>query len=258
MRIFVSYASERRSVADAIAVGLQQDGHVVFFDRDDLPSGEGYHTRIREEAFKSDLFIFLVSPESVEDGAYTLTELGFAREKWPSPSGHVLPVIVAPTELDRIPAYLRLVTFVQREGDLVAEVLARVARMSKRPRWGRWAIAAGALAAAAAGGKVAFDKPHAQPDKCHLRAVVRTTGADALPPGMVLDVSHAGNTSSYALGDRGSIAIDVGPLDGADAWTVGLRAADGSVAGPGDVRGCPESETSVRVGRDFEVALARH
>lgn len=37
MNIFISYASEHRSVADSINVKLRGEGHTVFFDKDDLP-----------------------------------------------------------------------------------------------------------------------------------------------------------------------------------------------------------------------------
>ena len=48
-------------------------------------------------------FVFLVSPESVEPGSYCLTELGFARERWPKPADRVLPVVVAATPPESFP-----------------------------------------------------------------------------------------------------------------------------------------------------------
>ena len=36
MRIFVSYASEHRQIADRLALGLRGEGHVAFLDRDQL------------------------------------------------------------------------------------------------------------------------------------------------------------------------------------------------------------------------------
>ena len=62
MRIFLSYASEDRASADAIRLALEGDGHDVFFDREDLPPGGEFHTRIRRGIEGSDLVIFLVSP----------------------------------------------------------------------------------------------------------------------------------------------------------------------------------------------------
>ena len=37
MHIFLSFAGPYREIADRLAVGLAQEGHTVFFDRDDLP-----------------------------------------------------------------------------------------------------------------------------------------------------------------------------------------------------------------------------
>ena len=47
MQLFISYASEERPIADALAVRLRTEGHRVFLDQDDLPEGEGYDARIR-------------------------------------------------------------------------------------------------------------------------------------------------------------------------------------------------------------------
>ncbi len=78
MNIFVSYSGEDRPIADALAVGLRQDGHEVFFDRDNLRAGDEYHARIRDDVRGCDLFIFLISPSSVRPDSYALTELSIA------------------------------------------------------------------------------------------------------------------------------------------------------------------------------------
>ncbi|MDK2744348.1 MAG: toll/interleukin-1 receptor domain-containing protein [Nitrospira sp. BO4] len=132
MRIFVSYASEHRQIADRLALGLRGEGHEVFLDRDQLPPGEPYDSRIREAINLCDLMVFLISPESVAQGSYALTEMGFAREKWNSPAGHVLPVLVAHTKIDDVPPYLRAVTILSPSGELIAEVLGQIAKFSGR------------------------------------------------------------------------------------------------------------------------------
>jgi tetratricopeptide (TPR) repeat protein len=140
VRIFLSHASEQADVAETVGVALQAEEHTVFRDRSTLPSGEGYNDRIREAIADSDLFIFLVSPEAVARGRYTITELEFAERRWPNPDGHVLPVIVKPTELAAIPAYLRAVTVLEPRGNLPASVAAAVAaiRPSLWPRIRTW------------------------------------------------------------------------------------------------------------------------
>ena len=155
MKIFLSYASEERAIAERIAVGLRQEDHTVFFDRDDLPAGEAFDARIRDAVGDSDLMVFLISPESLESGAYALTELGFAKRRWKDPARRVLPVMAGPTPIDDVPGYLRSIGILQPEGDLVAEVLARVDAIedggtTPRRKIVRWVAVIGAITAAAA------------------------------------------------------------------------------------------------------------
>lgn len=134
MIVFVSYASEQQSVAVEIALALRGEGHEVFLDRSALPEGDAYNARIREAIQSCDLIVFLLSPEAVSEGRYTLTELKFAEEKWPSPVGRVLPVAVRPTDKAAIPAYLGAVVILRPRGNVAAEVVAAVDRLSK-PWW---------------------------------------------------------------------------------------------------------------------------
>jgi len=85
MNIFLSYSSKNRPKAEEIALALQAEGHEVFFDKDDLWGGEDFNAVIRRQIADADLFLFLISPDSVRQGAYSLSELRLAREKWPSP-----------------------------------------------------------------------------------------------------------------------------------------------------------------------------
>jgi|SRR5882672_523611 len=128
--VFLSYSSEQSETATRIELSLKEDGHSVFRDRSSLPAGEGYDTRIRAAVEDCEVFVFLVSRESVSQGRYTLTELGFAEQRWRSPSGHVLPVMVEPVPKESIPSFLRAVTILNPKGNLTAEVAAQVARMT--------------------------------------------------------------------------------------------------------------------------------
>lgn len=132
MKIFLSYASDYRPIADDLCCRLQAVGHEVFFDREDLPAGESYDERIRSAIDECALFIFLITPESVAEGHYTRTELKIASRKWPTPGWHVLPVQVADTPLDQVPAYLRALTILHAEGNLAAEVLFEVEDLARR------------------------------------------------------------------------------------------------------------------------------
>lgn len=153
MDIFISYASEQRAIAEEIALALREEGHEPFFDRSELPDGDAYNARIREAISDSDLLVFLVSPEAVSAGRYTLTELRFAEDKWRSPAGRVLPVMVRPTDSALMPAYLRAVVVLRPAGSASAEVVAAVERLS-RPAWMRVGrrVAIGLIVLAVIGG----------------------------------------------------------------------------------------------------------
>jgi len=103
MRLFLSYASEDRAIAERLAAVLRDQGHRVFFDRERLQSGEGFDRRIQREIAVSSAFIFLISPNSIRPGRYSLTELDFARKRSPNPSRRILPALVAPTPMADIP-----------------------------------------------------------------------------------------------------------------------------------------------------------
>lgn len=129
MSIFLSYASENREIAELIAFAMRARGHEVFLDKDDLPAGKSYEEKIGNAIQNSDLFIFLISRKSIETGRYTLTEVSLARKKWKNPQNHILPVMVEPVDIKKIPVYLRSVSILQPSGDPAAEVCAEAAQI---------------------------------------------------------------------------------------------------------------------------------
>ena len=133
MKLFLSYASEYQIIADEVALALIGAGHEVIFDRSWLKPGDDYNTRIRAAFDQVEGLVFLISPEAVRPGAYTLTELGFARGKWPHPARRILPVMVAPTVLETVPPYLRAVTLLEPKGNLPAEIADAVRRLNSAP-----------------------------------------------------------------------------------------------------------------------------
>ncbi|MGH7854149.1 MAG: CHAT domain-containing protein [Candidatus Binatia bacterium] len=130
MKIFLSYPNARKKTAESVNYELQASGHEVFFDKEDLPAGQSYNEKIRSAIEESDLFIFMVTPESVIKGRYTLTELKLASRKWPNPAGRVLPVMLEATRFEDIPAYLKAVTILTPEGNVTAEILIEVADLA--------------------------------------------------------------------------------------------------------------------------------
>jgi formylglycine-generating enzyme required for sulfatase activity len=149
MRIFLSYASQDRESARAIERDLTEQGHDVFFDRDDLPPGEEYHARIRRAIEQADLVLFLISPEAVDAGSYTITEIDIAEKSWKRASGKLMPVVLRPTPLESLPHFVRSVTLLETTGNLPATVAAAVHRMQAARTRQRFVKAGLGLAAVA-------------------------------------------------------------------------------------------------------------
>jgi tetratricopeptide (TPR) repeat protein len=138
VRIFISYSSKHQDICDRLQLALEADGrHKVFVDRSELTPGRPFDETLRKGIEDCDLLIFLISPESVAPGSYALAEMGIAKRRWRHPGGHVLPVKVAPTPKEAIPAYLRAVTILEPKGDVVAETVAAVDAIRPPSRRGR-------------------------------------------------------------------------------------------------------------------------
>ena len=132
MRVFISYASEQRDLAERLALGLRSIGNKPFYDRDALAAGESFDNEIRRAVQRAHLFVFLISRESLQEGSYPMTELALARQRWPHPAGKVLPVLVEEVPVQALPPYLRSVSVLEPEGDLVADVMDAVQRLAKK------------------------------------------------------------------------------------------------------------------------------
>lgn len=261
MKVFISYSKDDRATADALEVGLRQEGHDVFFDKTGLPAGESFHARIRGEIAAADAFVFIISPSSVRPESYAMTELGFARKRWPDPSGRVIPVLARPTEMEQIPPYVAAVTFVQG-GNIVAETIGWVARIdAERRRQARNRLqmrvgaAAGAAILVAAGWKMvsAWRTVPVDPQPCYLSArVAQRIGLS----GYLLDTVYEGESNSFLSNDAGVASIHVGPLRSGDAeWSFAVRSATGEMLARHELRGCPETPLSFTLNEDVDVTL---
>ena len=134
MKIFISYSSRYRELVERLRLALLAEGHEPFVDRAELEPGETFDAELREAIEGCDLFIFLLSPESVSPGGYALAELALAQSRWRHPRGRVLPVKLAPTPIESVPPYLRAVTILEPQGDPVPGVVAAAGRLGPRPR----------------------------------------------------------------------------------------------------------------------------
>lgn len=122
MKIFLSYSSRQQTLAEEICLELEHSGHSVFFDKKSLRAGSDFRKKIRKELDQCEVFVFLISPTSVAPKSYARSELEIAREKWPQPEGHILPVMAIATDLESIPSYLKAVTILNPEGEIVEAV----------------------------------------------------------------------------------------------------------------------------------------
>lgn len=149
MRIFLSYASQDHETGKSIYLALRDQGHKVFFDRADLPAGEEFHNRIRDAIEKSYLFVILISPQAIDDGSYTLTELAIAEKA----RIKLLPVILHKPDIEQLPASIRTVTFLETAGNLPGAVAAEVHRIASDLRRQRlkYCLAASAVIAVISG-----------------------------------------------------------------------------------------------------------
>src|SRR6185503_9795982 len=147
MRIFLSYASEDRDRIEPIRFALAEQGHDVFYDREDLKPGESFDSKIRTAIERSDLFVCFLTPHTVDAGSYTLNELAVAERMWPVADGRVLPVILADVPRTAIPAYLRSVTCLTPVGNVTASVsdavhiLAQIHNRRRVRKLAMWAVA---------------------------------------------------------------------------------------------------------------------
>jgi hypothetical protein len=130
MRIFISVAGPDRPKVEEVALALRDEGHKVFLDEHELPPGDSYHRRIREAILRADLAIFFISPASLQADRYTLSELKIIQEKWSHPRGRVLPTLLTPMDLNKVPPYLRAVSICKPKGNIAADVAFEVSRMS--------------------------------------------------------------------------------------------------------------------------------
>lgn len=133
MKIFISYSSKDRSIAEQVYWALVKEGYAVFFDKDSLSVSGDYNKNIRYAISNSDLLIFLISRYSV-DGSYALTELKYFQEDNRNPENKVLPVRLDDVEINKIPAYLKAVTILEAEGNIASEIIFEVRRLGKNRR----------------------------------------------------------------------------------------------------------------------------
>ena len=142
--VFICHASEDKPVVEPIALALVNAGCRVFYDEQSLPAGGDYQGRIEAAIADCDVFVFIASAVSTAPERFTLSELKFARQRWPSPVDRVLPVAIGGISAAALPPYLQAVTIFTASGNVAAEVRNEVEGMLRRQRGKgrRWVPAA--------------------------------------------------------------------------------------------------------------------
>jgi len=262
VRVFISYSSAYHDTGESIAIRLREAGHEVFFDRHSLKAADEFDTGIRREVDQADLFIFLITPESVEKGAYTRTELKFAQQRWPKPSGRILPVMLVPTPISDLPPYVRAVTILQADGNLVAEVAARVAEMAgMRPgrRVGILLIVLFLALLLGTGGVVLLKERFSESsdpglaETCYLRVSLTLAGFQISD--VVLRVTGKGISQDFSTSQGGTANIHV-TGDQLPYWEVSVIDRDGRTLGVVPLRGCPGATVDRSLDDGFHLELS--
>ena len=85
MKLFISYPSDQKDLAERLRLALEAEDHEVFTDRAELKEGEPYHEALREAIERADAMVFFITPRAVTPGSYALTELDIAQRRWRAP-----------------------------------------------------------------------------------------------------------------------------------------------------------------------------
>lgn len=108
LRIFLSYAAVDREYARKLRSLLSQRPNLHVFTPEVLSAGEAWESKLKNELSQCDIFIVLLSPDSV-NSKWVLSELGAA---W-ALNKLIIPVITHPEVLSKIPVDLRKIKSVE-------------------------------------------------------------------------------------------------------------------------------------------------
>jgi len=130
--IFISYASEDRAVAEAIAQALNQAKLDAWLDRDQIMAGDRFAERIVDGVRRSDLFLPVLSRHClVPEERYFRKEWAAAFEKatgLPSTIEFIFPVVIddLPYQQEELPLTLRQLSWYSAVGGLTPAFVTAV------------------------------------------------------------------------------------------------------------------------------------
>ena len=136
--IFISYASEDRQVAEAVATLLKNAKLDAWFDRDQLMAGDQFKERIQKGIRRSDLFLPILSRNCLSRRErYFRWEWDYAMEKargLPASVKFIFPVVIddVPPGHEDIPAALSDLSWMSIAGGLTTELVSAVKERYRR------------------------------------------------------------------------------------------------------------------------------
>ncbi len=148
MNIFVSHPLALRDLALRLQHALTAKGHAVTTDRARLAAGRPLQEAVNDAIATTDVFVFVLSPQSVAADSYTLAELAQAQQRWPDPKGRVITFVAQATPEADIPTYLRASQRIEAGRNCLKAVVEAAQRLDRRQLRVRWRpVAVGALCA---------------------------------------------------------------------------------------------------------------
>jgi hypothetical protein len=125
LRIFLSYATADREYARRLRSLLSKWPNLRVFTTETLSAGEDWESKLRDELSQSDIFVVLLSLNSV-DSKWVLHELGAA---W-ALDKPIISVVTHPEVLSRIPMDLReiqsvAVEYLESHPEVIKQIFER-------------------------------------------------------------------------------------------------------------------------------------
>ncbi|MEB3231699.1 MAG: TIR domain-containing protein [Leptolyngbyaceae bacterium] len=105
--VFLAYADENRAIAEQIRNSLWRTGFTVWISTSDIHAGREFQTVIDRGIEETDNVVYLLSPAALHS-PYCQHELDYAF----SLNKRIIPVLVATTPDDQIPAHLRSLQYI--------------------------------------------------------------------------------------------------------------------------------------------------
>ncbi len=120
-KIFLSYAASDRAYAHKLRDILSKRSNVRIFTTETLSAGEDWQDKLKDELSKSDIFLVLLSPDSV-GSEWVLHELGAA---W-AMDKPIIPIVTHPEVFSKIPVSLSQIQFIEVKDIEKPEVINQI------------------------------------------------------------------------------------------------------------------------------------